>query len=1840
MSEEQRKVGFTVVAENETKATFQEIKTDAATMAASVEQAGTRAAKGIQGIGEGADAAAQKLSRAEGYMSASLAKATERTKIAAEAGNSLARAFEQKIEMRGLDASKLDPMVRKLREAESALAAVKSQQAEASGRNAFLESLRAQTDAIGKTRSELLALKAAQLGIAGDAAPYIARLREADSAVGKMGMSAAATAAAMRNVPAQFTDIVVSLQAGQAPMTVLLQQGGQLKDMFGGMGNAAKALSGYVLGLVNPFTLAAAAVAAIGFAYYQGSKEADAYRKSLALSGNQAGTSVSQLNAMAQAMKSAGITQGAAAAGLATMAEKSRVGSDSLKEFTTSAILWEKAVGQGVEETAKKFADLGKDPLKASLAINEQMNFLTGAVYDQIKALDEQGRKEEAAAIAQRAFSDALRSRAQDVKQNLGYIESGWKAVTGAAKAAWDAMLGAGRASTQADRMSQIDRELQDLNTRAGTGFGSNGGGAAFGNPNAQAIATIQARVQALQAEKASIQGVMESDRLREEQQANNKAYVDSAGALDALTDQFATKEVKRKRELTSAENTYKKAVEDTKKAFAGMPELDAKLAEQKAKFDKAAAGISDRYKDKKTGSTGGIKATDNMLAGLNGQLEAAKQYYQQLITLGVAASNLNAGERESLVLAEKIKLATDAKTIATLNEAKAKADALGVQLRTNDGLEKSLKSHQAVIDSTWKEADALAQRAREQEAANAIYGKGRTEIERMTLATLENQMAEAQGSDSFDPKYIASLEAKIAAQKRYTEALGGADYKQFEDRLTKSLETSKEELAIQKDGLSLLGLDEVTRKKIVAQRRIELSLAKEIAEIDRTKFSDDPIDNLIKQQELKKKAREKAEIDSQTSVLQIQEEYVNKQVEQYDEIFRKGFADMLNNGKDGWKSFSKSLVTTFKTTVADQIYKMFAQKIVVQIVGQFLGMSGLGGAAVSVLGGGSGGSGALGMASNGMSAYNLFSGGAGNMGAMSGYFGGTMSGANALGSIYANTTGTGISGLLATNGAYGTAPASTAGLAGAGAASAIVGAAALGWIVSDYLDKGDSFSGAAYATSGGDDPYTQVTPGALNPNMDTGDRPDREAIKKRLREMGAPESSMEGLNDRALHRMMILGETTERQSGGDPTAGGNMNWNEWAKVNKDLPDFYQGQGYASPEQLGWFEQQDMGGREDHRQWDSFFQDPAVITASRQLAEGILAPIKGISDMLGNDDAYKVATGMAWNDKTGKITGGLQVWENDESVLNWGSKEFDNKDEYLRSTFSDSLGVLENMDGVPEWLKKQVDGAQEEIAKLDGVDIGGQAAKKYVDTANSITATFKQIETLLQIIPDLSGLSQDAVYSIGQAFGTLENYTSAYSGYIQNYYSEDERANYVRGGINSSLAAHGLSVDENTTREDYRKMIEAQDLTTESGRAAYAALILASGAFAQITPAAEDAAKALAHMDDLLKTQKDLQAEWLVITGDLEGAERMRREQAIKGMKDEEIAQYDANVALEKRIEAEKEFQATISGIGSSLTNVLTEGLLGNVTGADLGGQLADAVIGGVYNALANSAAQQITDMMMSTIIDPLVRAALVGSLTAETVSKAAIENMVARTKAVAEALGMLFNDPQFKDLMASLGTMFKDIAGTTAAQPYYSSYANQQKNAQKEIAQAAERAAEQVKSAWEGVGDSLMDQVKKIRGDLADSGPDSMAYWQSQFAIETAKARAGDVDAASGLNALSGSLLDAAGKEAATLLELQQLRAWVAQSLQDTAGYANAFAGGVRPAQTPNAPTSYVPPAAFSASPVVVMQSDNRVASKLDELTLQQRNQASVMADLQIQMLRIVRRWDVEGMPEVREEV
>ncbi|EJL34126.1 hypothetical protein [Novosphingobium sp. AP12] len=128
--------------------------------------------------------------------------------------------------------------------------------------------------------------------------------------------------------------------------------------------------------------------------------------------------------------------------------------------------------------------------------------------------------------------------------------------------------------------------------------------------------------------------------------------------------------------------------------------------------------------------------------------------------------------------------------------------------------------------------------------------------------------------------------------------------------------------------------------------------------------------------------------------------------------------------------------------------------------------------------------------------------------------------------------------------------------------------------------------------------------------------------------------------------------------------------------------------------------------------------------------------------------------------------------------------------------------------------------------------------------------------------------------------------------------------------------------------------------------------------------------------------------------------------------------------------------------------------------------------------------------------------------------------------------------------------------------------------------AQAAAEAAAQLKDAWTSVGDSIMDEVNRIRGLTDGTSSGSFASLLGQFNAATAAARAGDQDAAASLVGLSQSLLNVAGNTATSRQELERIKAQTAASLEATYGLIGAITGAT---STPS--TSSVLSAAATAA-------------------------------------------------------
>ncbi|HAU5705855.1 TPA: phage tail protein [Citrobacter freundii] len=545
------------------------------------------------------------------------------------------------------------------------------------------------------------------------------------------GMSAKQTAFAMRMLPAQMTDIVVGLSTGQSPFMVLMQQGGQLKDMFGGIGPAIKGVGSYVMGLINPFTLAAAAVGVLGVAYYKGTQEQDAFNKSLILTGNQVGKTSGQLaDIAARAGVAANSTTGKAASTLNLLVESGKVAGDSLERVTTAVVKTSEATGIATDKLVNDFNSIAADPVAAITKLNDHYHFLTLATYNQIKALQDEGNQQEAARVATDAYANTMQQRATDIQQNLGLLEKAWNGLAGAAKNAWDAMLDVGRESGGNERIAQIRKELDWIDNAVG-------GKAVFGARRKELEQELNI-LQLTMTAQADVSGAVSEANKAEQQRIKTQQEA------DRVNQQFLSNADKRN-----------KAIQQQKKFL----DAGAISADQ---YAKNTARINEMYKDSKAPKTPKGKAYSEdagtrLLDQINQQTAAIQSQLEASDKLASATQARVKFEQQIADLKSKSQLTADQKSLLSRSEeilqAYKQQEALQNQVKTLDDYRKmqdQVKAKDEQQNDLLRERLALLEKAKATgKLVPGEYEKTRANIYKNTPAELPSSVKSVVGNMS-----------------------------------------------------------------------------------------------------------------------------------------------------------------------------------------------------------------------------------------------------------------------------------------------------------------------------------------------------------------------------------------------------------------------------------------------------------------------------------------------------------------------------------------------------------------------------------------------------------------------------------------------------------------------------------------------------------------------------------------------------------------------------------------------------------------------------------------------------------------------------------------------------------------------------------------------------------------------------------------------------------------------------------------------------------------------------------------------------------------------------------
>lgn len=255
------------------------------------------------------------------------------------------------------------------------------------------------------------------------AAAYDAVKAAADKAnaakVGKGGLTPQMSAA----LGYQTTDIITGLAGGQNPFMVLLQQGGQLRDQFGGFKPMFQGIA-EVLTLTRVAAVSfGGALALVGYEMYKGAEEQKKFNNAMILTGGYLHMTETQITSLSVALSekyktSLSSTREAmqilAASGQFTAASFEGVA----KVISRVAAL----TGETVAATAQSLIPSLDGSAASAKRLNDQYHFLTVAQYSHIRALEAQGKKQEAI----RFTTDALNKSLGDQTPQVGYLGRAW----------------------------------------------------------------------------------------------------------------------------------------------------------------------------------------------------------------------------------------------------------------------------------------------------------------------------------------------------------------------------------------------------------------------------------------------------------------------------------------------------------------------------------------------------------------------------------------------------------------------------------------------------------------------------------------------------------------------------------------------------------------------------------------------------------------------------------------------------------------------------------------------------------------------------------------------------------------------------------------------------------------------------------------------------------------------------------------------------------------------------------------------------------------------------------------------------------------------------------------------------------------------------------------------------------------------------------------------------------------------------------------------------------------------------------------------------------------------
>lgn len=611
----------------------------------------------------------------------------------------------------------------------------------------WLTSLQKQADQAGKSRAQLMELRAAELGVSDAAQPYIDKIKAAEAALNSGGHAAHGfnleTAAARREL------LVLAHEAAQGSwknfggsLLVL----GERTDML----SAALSATGLSVGLVL------AGFAALGYAAVKGAEDVKRFNAALVLTSNYAGLTRDALDEMAARVSdSSGASLGKSTDVLMGLAESGKYTSQEMASLADVIVRTSMISGQSLEDVSKEYAKLADDPAKWAAEHNASMHFMDVATYEHIRALQEAGDKHQAI----QAVIEATAAQVEQSSQtHLSAAAQAWRSLSQEIDTFWAKLKqGASSGPSLQDQIDTLSREREEISSSPMLPLGTSR------EDVAARIAEINRQIEALGAkQKAENDAADAAGKAAQQQQA----AIDAETRIDKMRDQIMSNAQKRQKELKQL------AADRASIVGAGGKFSDADYASM-------VAGINDKYKDPKEVKPKAY-ADDAATKFLQQLRDQAAELQSQLSTTG----KLTNSQKELAKFNQQISDWQGKTLTADQKSLLAHQDQIRAQLQVNIGKEEELQKQEAI--------NKLKERSAQIDASILSYQQGQRDQYSRQLDAF------GMGSDAVkNAQAVKSIYAEYQHLKEQLDKstdpklIGGKDYNDEAAKIKAGLEQS-----------------------------------------------------------------------------------------------------------------------------------------------------------------------------------------------------------------------------------------------------------------------------------------------------------------------------------------------------------------------------------------------------------------------------------------------------------------------------------------------------------------------------------------------------------------------------------------------------------------------------------------------------------------------------------------------------------------------------------------------------------------------------------------------------------------------------------------------------------------------------------------------------------------------------------------------------------------------------------------------------------------------------------------------------------------------------------------